>query len=86
LTGTGTVLTPPAFYCPIAPANRPDAAQIERRALNWITGIEGFADWRRVEALATAQAGIVIPQAMPDALPDRVQGVSELLGLRRMSA
>ncbi|MGI5466160.1 hypothetical protein [Streptomyces sp. CA-132043] len=76
---TGTPLTIPAFYCPIPPANRPDAATIERKALRWITEMGAFADRRRLTALATAQAGIVIPQAMPEALPDRVQIAADFM-------
>ncbi|MGW0732484.1 terpene synthase family protein [Streptomyces sp. NPDC002851] len=74
-----TLLTVPPFYCPIPPVNRPDAEDVEHRALKWITDMGAYTDRRRLDALAAAQAGIVIPQAMPHALPDRVQIAADFM-------
>ncbi|MFP3989462.1 hypothetical protein U9R90_18640 [Streptomyces sp. E11-3] len=76
---TGTALTIPVFYCPIPPANRPDAQDVEQKALEWITEMGAYADGRRLDALAAAQAGIVIPQAMPHAFPDRLQIAADFM-------
>ncbi|MFJ2766249.1 hypothetical protein [Streptomyces sp. NPDC087300] len=76
---TESALTLPPFYCPFPPASRPDAEEIESRAVEWITRQGAYRSRAYLDALTRARAGIVVTQAMPDAVPDRVQIAADFM-------